>query len=180
MSRSLMVYSSDFAAVVAAAGSQDRGLVKQLVRSDDSPELQVAIEELVMRTGPHEKHNSMWLAFAQERLCAAYGQSLSNDAVSGTSLSRLETLDEGLVASGLGLTLQELMYGGGPIASLPWPDDFPSTGTWPPEIIGPALELYDRLSPTSDDDAVDELLVCIGDWLRTARARGYGLVGFYY
>jgi len=180
MSRSLSVYATDFQAVVSAAGCGDRALLKELRRSDDSKELLAALEELVVRTDGAYSQPAEWLGFAQERLCEVYGRMLPNECVSAISLTRLEEIDAGFETTGLGLTLQGLMYGGGPLRQLPWPSDFPSTGRWPPEVIAPALELYERLAPTSDDPDVDALIVAVGDWLSVAAAQRHGLVGFYY
>jgi hypothetical protein len=184
MSRSLHVYATHFPAVRAVLGSQDRALVKTLSRGGDAPELTGALEEIVGRAPGSAsapwRSSPVWLTFAQERLCEAHGRALPNDGVSGTSLSRLEELDRGLTATGLSVSLESLMYGGGPLKGLPWPDDFPSMGHWTPEETAALRDAYGRLKPESEDPDVDEVLVMLGEWLERSQARDHGLVGVYY
>lgn len=178
MSGTLSVYAVDCELVRSMVGSRNEAVRKQMAESID-PQFADALRELLTATRPCRASGSD-LAYAHEHLCSQLGRELPNDAVASTSLTQLEYVDEGLKAADLGISLFDLMYGGGPIQGLPRPDDFPSTGMWSREVVATALLRFEASNPEGEDPLVDDLLVCVGDWLRVAGARKVALVGFYY
>jgi hypothetical protein len=175
---SLNIYTVSFDALRSARGSQDASLVKDL-GSRVSAEVGKAVEELVLAAPGAYVSDKSALAFGEEALCGWLGQRLPCNSVSGTSLSRLETLDEALEKLGAPLKLFDLMYGGGALG-LPWPDDFPSSGTRSAEQVAEAHRLFGAADLQSEDPAVDDILAEMGDWLEMAAAKQWGLIGFYY
>jgi hypothetical protein len=180
MSRSLVVYAVPFGEVRAAVGSCSQTLLHRLLHEDATAEYAEAAEEMIMRGKPPFHSAARELAFVQEALCATLGRRLNSDSLSGTSLTFIERMDVHVAAAALGVTLESLMYGGGPIESLPWPEEFPSTGTWSVAQVMEAKVVYERTRPSSADAVVDEVLRGIGGWLEIAAEMEWGLVGLYY
>lgn len=178
MSGTLSVYAVDCELVRSMVGSRNEAELKRMIQSIQ-PQFADALTELFTATGPYRAPASE-LAHAHEHLCSQLGRELPNDAVASTSLTQLESFDGGLKAADLGISLLDLMYGGGPIQGLPRPDDFPSTGMWSRDVVATALLRFEASNPESEDPLVDDLLVCIGDWLRVAGTRKVAVVGFYY
>lgn len=180
MSRSLVVYAVDFAKVIAAAGSGDTALVDRLAPPGSPPVYAAAVAELIHSGVPPFRSPAPELAFAQEALCRELGRALDNAAVSAADLRTLEAIDIEVAALGLGVSLETLMYGGGPIRVLPWPDDFPSCGRWSTVDVTAALHAYRRAAPTHPKPEVDAVFAAIGEWLEIASDMQAGLAGFYY
>lgn len=179
MSGFIRVYVVSFEPVRAAFGSCDASLLARCLRPGDPPGLRAAVQELVFRPAGATSWSStaVWLTLAHERLCETFGRAMPDDPALQLSLAAIERVDATLTSLGLE-TLQSLIYGGGPIRGLPWPDDFPSMGRWEPEKTASVRERFHRMAPKSDDPVVDGILVCMGEWLDAAEP-GMGLVALY-
>lgn len=179
MSRTLMPYAVDLAALRDSVGSEDEVLAQSALRELAEPEQQDALRALIVGTDlPDDKASCL---HAVEGLCGALGVGLSNASVAPLDFDLVDRVDAILGgATGGKFGLSDLIYTGPPIELPGSVDDYPQVGVVEADAVKEALACLQDNPLESDVDTVDDILVEVKGWLEVAAVRSAGLVGFLY
>jgi hypothetical protein len=171
-----MVYSVPPEELRRALGSRSTDLKKAMGLGKDP---QSAAAERFIDAGAVTGGDPGVRIHAFEKICAHLGRLLPNGSVSPVRLEFLDVVDEELQRLGFALSLNGLIYGGGPLG-LPPADDFPSVGHAEAERVARAeVQRREGLLDRIEGDAED-VMMDLSDWVEISAARKDMLVGFCY
>ena len=176
MSRGIMIYSVDEAALKAALASNDPELLDRLekVCSDSTwPQAMQLVKAGACRGDAEQQ------IFAFEALCQHFGVELDNGAVSPIRQATIQDADQALLAHPCALSLDQLVYGHG-VFPFTLASDFPQFGHWSEDQVRTAAPLLEDQPPEHDDADLESILLSVSDWITIAHARNNALFGFIY
>lgn len=193
MGYGFQVWAVDTERLKQAAGSKDQELVRRagghLREEPPDPEnmrsvvghrpgLLAALREIIDGTIPDDARGSSYRS-AFEVLVDHLGTPLDNGAVYPWNSPDFTAVNAALAAMGVPFDM-ETLYGLDLPVSLPYPDDFPSTGWVDAATVKAIHEAFVRAPDVEIQDYAADVVECVRGWFRDAAAKGVGLVSYYH
>jgi hypothetical protein len=190
MSSSIYVYLVSTAQLKQGVGSGDGGLLSAIIIDQDDFLARIdeideeaeficaeAVADLIHGRTQEECPEYLY-GYALEAICAQVGKELANICPIVRASDWINDIDAQLVAAGVPVSLEMLVFGGSPVP-IPTPEDYPCIGTWPAEKIPTALAAMNALDLSSFDDETETTFDQIKEWLKAAATKpGSSLIGF--